>query len=241
MRNAFSLVELSIVLVILGLLVGGVLAGKSLIRAAEIRSITTEAQRYATAIYSFREKYFFLPGDIPNATQLWQTATVCPGTSAEPSTDSKTCNGNGDGFVGQLASTIYERFRLWQHLANAGLIEGTYTGVPGSAGNNHVVIGQNTPTARLTPAGWAVLSNATVGNWMQFGVGQVAVNGSNLLAAITPEEAWNVDTKMDDGNPGVGKIRATTALCTDGVAAPAGVYALSTTDIVCALQFYMIP
>ena len=68
--SAFSLVELSIVLVILGLLVGGVLSGQSLIRAAELRSVTTEYSRYTTAISSFRDKYFALPGDMSNATSF---------------------------------------------------------------------------------------------------------------------------------------------------------------------------
>ncbi len=240
MRKAFSLVELSIVLVILGLLVGGILAGRSLIRASELRSVMTEASKYSSAVFSFRDKYFALPGDMANATQFWQAATVCPGTSVNPSTDNKTCDGNGDGLIGATGSTAYERFRLWQQLASAALVEGTFTGVPGSAGGYHVVLGQNAPNSRLTPSGWSALSTAAAGNWLQFGVGQAA-NGSNNVAAITPPEAWNIDSKMDDGNPGVGKIRSNLAPCTDGVAAPSGVYVLSTTDIACSLQFYMIP
>lgn len=60
--KAFSLVELSIVLVILGLLTGGILAGQSLIRAAELRAVSTEYSRYITATQSFRDKYFAVPG-----------------------------------------------------------------------------------------------------------------------------------------------------------------------------------
>ena len=70
-RSAFSLVELSIVLVILGLLTGGILSGQSLIRAAELRSVTTEYSRYTAATYSFRDKYFALPGDMSNAESFW--------------------------------------------------------------------------------------------------------------------------------------------------------------------------
>jgi prepilin-type N-terminal cleavage/methylation domain-containing protein len=66
-QTAFSLVELSIVLVILGLLVGGVLSGQALIRASEMRSITAQANQYRAAIYSFRDKYFAIPGDMANA------------------------------------------------------------------------------------------------------------------------------------------------------------------------------
>ena len=69
--QGFSLVELSIVLVILGLLTGGILAGQSLIRASELRAATAEYQRYATSIQSFRDKYMALPGDMTNATRFW--------------------------------------------------------------------------------------------------------------------------------------------------------------------------
>ena len=60
-KQAFSLVELSIVLVILGLLAGGVLSGQALIRAAELRSVTADYQRYTAAIMVFRDKYFSFP------------------------------------------------------------------------------------------------------------------------------------------------------------------------------------
>jgi prepilin-type N-terminal cleavage/methylation domain-containing protein len=69
--RGFTLVELSIVLVILGLLAGGVLAGQGLIRAAELRSITTDQQRFLIAIRAFRDQYRSLPGDMPNATLVW--------------------------------------------------------------------------------------------------------------------------------------------------------------------------
>ena len=79
-RSGFSLVELSIVLVILGLLTGGILAGQSLIRAAELRSVATESQRYMAALNSFRDKYFALPGDMANATAFWGAQNATPAT-----------------------------------------------------------------------------------------------------------------------------------------------------------------
>ena len=66
-KNAFSLVELSIVLAILGLLTGGILTGQTLIRAAELRAVSTEFQRYQSAVNTFRDKYFSLPCDIRNS------------------------------------------------------------------------------------------------------------------------------------------------------------------------------
>ena len=81
MRKGFSLVELSIVLVILGLLVGGVLSGQSLIRAAELRAATQEYQRYYTATQTFRDKYFAIPGDFNNAQAFWDSR---PRAAARP-------------------------------------------------------------------------------------------------------------------------------------------------------------
>lgn len=102
MDRGFSLVELSIVLVILGLLTGGILAGQSLIRAAELRSVITTTDRYQAAVYSFRDKYFALPGDMRNATSFWGDQATGPSACADAGiTDGTpgTCNGNGDGLI----------------------------------------------------------------------------------------------------------------------------------------------
>ena len=82
--SGFTLVELSIVLVILGLLVGGVLAGQSLIHAAELRAISTELTNYKTAIGAFRDKYLAIPGDMNNAVKFWgaQAGSTADGTDA---------------------------------------------------------------------------------------------------------------------------------------------------------------
>jgi hypothetical protein len=69
--EGFSLVALSVVWVNLGLLTGGILTAQSLIRAAELRSITTDYNRFITASQTFRDKYFALPGDMRNATRFW--------------------------------------------------------------------------------------------------------------------------------------------------------------------------
>ena len=117
--QAFSLVELSIVLVILGLLVGGVLSGQSLIRAAELRSVTRDITRYTTATYTFRDKYFSIPGDMTSATSFWGTDNVsCPNGGGSTG----TCNGNGDGAIGDPAGVgnICENQEFWRQLGLAG-------------------------------------------------------------------------------------------------------------------------
>lgn len=210
---AFSLVELSIVLVIVGLLVGGILAGRSLINASQLRSITVERDRFTTAVNAFRNKYFMLPGDINNATSFWGTAAACPGTSGTPSTDATTCNGNGNS---QIDSSSNEQFRFWQHLSNAGLIEGIFSGVEGAAGSNDAIWGSNAPASRFKKAGWATYTMGVYGSSTTFEMdyGNIFTFGNyyaNIAAyefALTPEEAWNLDTKSDDGMPGRGKVIA---------------------------------
>jgi prepilin-type N-terminal cleavage/methylation domain-containing protein len=217
----FSLVELSIVLVILGLLTGGILTGQNLIRAAELRSVTTEFQQFQTAINTFKGKYFALPGDISNATSFWGTAGSCPGTHTTPSTDKKTCNGNGNGLVSSN-NADNEQYRFWQHLANAELIEGTYTGVRASSDNRDHTPNVNAPASKIQSAGWGVGAEDVntwgscstklglfcydyTDGWLTFGGDD---NSYMDDTALTAEELWNIDKKMDDGKPGRGKIHA---------------------------------
>lgn len=253
-NSGFSLVELSIVLVILGLLVGGVLAGQSLIRAAELRAVSTETSRYVAAVQTFRDKYFALPGDMPNATAFWgaEPPSNCPGDHTTPSTTVATCNGDGNG---QLSWTMpagrgSEAHRFWQHLANAGLIEGQFTGTQSAGACNGTgtcnnTIGVNAPRSRMSNAGWSVsfLGNVNPGDNYYFPgqYGNALHFGSQgnwtTNSALRPEEAWNIDTKADDGRPGTGSFttwrnNAGFPNCTNGNDATAA-YRLEVTSISC--------
>lgn len=258
-RSAFSLVELSIVLVILGLLVGGILAGQSLIRAAELRAVQNEFQRYTVAVGAFRDKYMAIPGDMSNATSFWGVqgdTTACKTTA---STTTLTCDGTGDGNVDESPSNpfamSYERFAFWKHLSNAGLVEGTYSGVAGPDGARDVVIGTNAPRSRISNAGWSVAYSfpnagdtnwyaAQGGNFFLFG-GETGV-ASNWGLVLKPEESWNIDVKVDDGRPSFGKVRAhkpapSTIMpnCTTSATESVAEYNLSNSTIACALiQFF---
>ncbi len=253
MNKGFSLVELSIVLVILGLLTGGILAGQSLIRAAELRAVSSEHSRYITAAQTFRDKYFALPGDFNRAEDFWDPMTNCDAASPSGS-GTETCNGDGNGDIdlaGALSQTG-EIFGFWQHLANAGLIEGTYDGIAGSGGTNDAELGDNAPRSKLTNAGWSVrnVANGTVvfyeydyENALIFG--EDSTNGDTTSAALTPEEAWNIDTKMDDGQPAYGRVLAVNwddecSAADDGGSADddyEASYVLTDTSAQCALIF----
>lgn len=251
MRLGFSLVELSIVLVILGLLTGGILAGQSLIRASELRTITNDRGKYTTAVMTFRDKYLGLPGDITNATTIWPSAT----------------NGNGDGFLGTPCSTggsdatiascgtgwtgYNEFYKAWHQLAQAGLVEGSFTGTVGpSHPYRNAITGTNVPPARIGNAAWCF--GPPFSGWRVNGdyTNSLTIGGNTGSTDVSycaqpflkPEEAWNIDTKLDDGLPGRGKVigmpssnTCTTAHTT--ITNLDGAYVLTGTSGTCLLNF----
>lgn len=217
--RGFSLVELSIVLVILGLLVGGVLGGKSLIHAAELRAVDEEFSRWHTAVNTFRDKYIALPGDMRNATQFWGAINTggADGNCLDPTNDvgtgTQTCNGNGDGSI----YSTWEPHRFWQHLANAELITGTYTGATGPAGTSHAVLGVNAPESKYSRGGWGIQDMRTSGGnafyfahnyGHTFYFGAQHFVGMPVEKLLSPQDAWNIDVKYDDGKPAKGKVIA---------------------------------
>lgn len=236
MQRGFSLVELSIVLVILGLLTGGILAGQSLIRAAELRKVSQGFTRLQTAIYTFRDKYQALPGDMLNAYAFWGVAAGC--TNAVNMTTAAGCNGDGDGSIEDNGATSGEDLRAPQFLALAGLIEGSFTGVVEPTGNKRK-IGINIITGPL--------SNTTL--WLnQLAASQWGATGNNIALAVegattpaasnilVPEEAWGIDSKLDDGKPTTGVLTLTTGQtsCFSGTD-----YILTTTSKVCGPIFWL--
>ena len=234
-NTGFSLVELSIVLVILGLLVGGVLSGQSLIRAAELRRVTADAERFMAAHRTFQDKYFALPGDMPNATAFWGTAagngrdTACRDFS---STGLPTCNGNGDGLIDDK-SVIYEEMRYWQHLANAGLIEGSYTGTYNSSGLPYTP-GGNLPSGRVNSSAiWYIYSDTPNETPIYL------FQSDDSSQTLKPEEAWKIDSKLDDGIPNTGKVRAYGDVSNTCTNAAETQYLLTNNAVVCAL--YLLP
>lgn len=232
MRRAFSLVELSIVLVLIGLLVGGILTGRHLVRASQVRSVMADVDRYAIATRAFEEQYNTLPGDFSNATMLWgKNATHCNSAPGGANTNG-TCNGNGDGIINNT-STAYnntsEAMQFWKHLSLAGLIDGAYSGISGASPNANI-IGANVPATTLknvTIAVAAIDYQGSTGTWLN-GTGTNSVWGSGVIKSermlmvgspgsgnfwpgnsfLTPAQAQNLDDKMDDGNPITGKIKS---------------------------------
>ena len=225
-NGGFSLIELAIVLVILGLVTGGILTGQDLIRNAELKQITTDFARYKQAVNQFQDTYLALPGDMADATDYWGFAAGTTGTDAAcynaTSANNTSCNGNGNGKIFQndgQANNAPEWFHAWVQLKAAGYIEGNFTGRR-AADDRQAVPGQNVPKGPFSNSGYTLMnylrdSSATLGDaqWyngsyrtMIFFGGQTSASETSA-AILTAEEAWGIDTKTDDGIPGLGIIR----------------------------------
>ena len=222
-NHAFSLIELSVVIAVIGLLVGGVLGSQQLIRASELRSITEDVSVLRSAMGTFKERYNGLPGDLTNATLTWGAAAVPASCSTTQGVGTQTCDGNGDGKIGDAvtAARAYEQFRFFQHLALAGLLEGRYSGIAGAGGSYHATPGTNVPKSRIEGAGNTVLYGGDVGitawaarafpggkdgNYILYG--SVLTDNTMSMPFLTAEEAMNIDTKFDDGFPGLGSYKS---------------------------------
>ncbi len=183
-QSGFTLIEIAIVLVIIGLLLGGILKGQELITQGRIRNVANDFQSMTAAINLYQDRYRALPGDDPSAATRWTAA------------GSTTSSGNGDGTIGTgtagtptyNSTTLTDESRLfWQHLRLAGLIGGaTTTGAIGTA------------TPPNAASGVTGVQNGA------FGISGIVVCSNNLSAKI----AQAIDTQFDDGNATTGSVRA---------------------------------
>ena len=231
-RAGVTLLELSIVLIVIGLIVGGILTGQDLIRSAEIRGVIEEVGYYRSQFLTFRTKYKQLPGDLNNATQIWGEIDPDPTTCRD--TDSTglktTCNGDGDGHIESPSTSSYEMFRAWQHLVNAELISGSYTGIPAKTPlltwRNSSLVGSNCPASqKMDGVGygvrWVGSQDGTDPIWYVGEYRNVLFSGNRKEPAssdavndvyLTPDEAEQIDEKTDDGLPGSGNTRSYTTV-----------------------------
>ncbi len=252
--RGFSLVELSIVLVILGLLTGGILTGQNLIRAAELRKTMTVAEEYISAMHIFRDQYFGWPGDLRNASDFWPTAV----------------DGDGDGQIeaASVYATSYtlpdnpffdgERPQFFIQLNLAGLLEGSYDGsavlgqgyprVPAASGKGMFVTGKWYPDTGGNGAIPDAVSSLSASIYLAMTIAQPAwfnVNGlfNDTYGLFLPEEAWNMDVKKDDGLPASGKVVAHGSLggAEDCTIATGLEYNLTETIEHCGLYWELVP
>lgn len=207
-QSGFTLVEIAIVLVIIGLLLGGVLKGQELIENGRVKSAAADMNGISAAYNSYLDRYRRLPGD--DAGALPARGANWAGVAA----------GDGNGVI--LAPATFaganESDNFFQHLRAAGFI----TGNPAAVG-----------AAALPLNAWGGLTNI-----VNVGAIQNRPAGARLLVCtgnVPGKSASALDVQLDDGNPGSGAFRATLSAAANtvpGAAAPAP-YVEDSTYTVC--------
>lgn len=202
-QSGFTLIEIAIVLVIIGLLLGGILKGQELINSAKVKNLATDFKNIPVFIYGYQDKFKALPGD---DASLVAHLGVPPAVACAP-TGTATCNpGNGiiDGAWNAVAVTS-ESYVFWQHVRLAGLAAGS--------------------TDTTNAAGDYIPRNAVGG---QIGVTNAAASpviglkGSYIICsdAIAGKFAKQLDITLDDGNPGTGSMQVVPANTVIPMASP---------------------
>ena len=238
-KTGYTIVEISTVVVIIGILIGGLGVYQRIIKTSAAMAVVNEFGQFKIAINSFYNIYNGLPGDIPNASTLWPS---CDGTPAN-------CNGNNNGVINTSATLLTdEAARMWQQLFAAGLVSYKYTGVHVAASD--CIMGTNCPASKYSPNGWSIYSTilyttatASVGLYLAGYVSNTAT------ATISNYDAVFIDSKIDDGVPKSGKVLSewsddAAGNAGTGVAAGTGcvtgasnVYNFTSTAGKCAMQF----
>jgi prepilin-type N-terminal cleavage/methylation domain-containing protein len=199
----FTLIELALVITIIGLIVGGTLVGKDLIRAAQLRAQVRQIQHYGVAVNTFRDKYRALPGDMQ--ANLAASSGFFPRSGAD---------GHGDGnYIISGCSSIdpvgCENLMFWSDLSNARMIADTIsTSVDGP-----MVTTTFAESMAYMPAP-KMISNSTIGvtansnseHW--FYIIRIGwMNGGSLMTyRVDAIDAFNLDAKLDNANPMTGVV-----------------------------------
>ena len=183
-QSGFTLIEIAIVLVIIGLLLGGVLKGQELINSAKVKNLATDFKNIPVFIYGYQDKFKALPGDDAKATT--HLGTTCTG-------DCK--NGNGNGVIDGLwnSTTLTDESQLfWIDVRLAGLAPGPTSGQtdyrPTNSAGGRIGIQSNNGT-------FVTISNMT---------GTYIICSESILGKYVTQ----LDTTLDDGDTATGSMRA---------------------------------
>lgn len=245
-KSAFSLIELSIVLIIIGLLIAGVTGGASLIKSSELRSAISEARGYAVAVNGFYAQYNALPGDYEVAIAGAAQAGATRGS-----------NSKIEYYAADVTTYVSESVVAWDQLIKTGTIDSSLN-LTAATVESAQQVATHMPASKIKFAGWHFDYRNAVGSAGDYdGVGvnegsagapaeqnvvvltpqtsaasdkaNTLVNGSVNVAytnagvgAITGPDALSIDTKIDDSFANAGKVRGLNPGTTTGC------YALAT-------------
>jgi len=183
-QRGFTLIEIAIVLLIIGLLLGGVMKGQSMINSARVRSIANDLTGIEAAWISFQDRYRSIPGDYAQAsTHILATAI--------------------DGDANARIDGVAEAGAVWQHLSAAGFITGSYDGVALSSVTDTACVDATCPSNPFN--GFYKISNSSNALGSDVATHELSTGGN-----IPVEVMYELDLKMDDGNPDTGILRAFT-------------------------------
>ena len=205
-QSGFTLVEIAIVLVIIGLLLGGILKGQELINSAKVKNLANDFRVIPTYIYAFQDKFKSLPGDDSAATShMSACAAPCQ-------------NGNGNGVINgnwnSLTATD-ESWQFWAHVRLANLAAGPTTWAGTVISDPYV--------PKNAVGGVIGISSATAATTQITGMtGTYQVCSAGVLGKF----AKQLDVQMDDGNTATGSMR----VVADGAAIPTVAVATGTVD-----------
>jgi len=189
-QRGFTLIEIAIVLVVVGLLVGGVLAGQQLIRNSRLHKLIMDHGGFSTAILSFRDRYDAMPGDYERASVHIGCSPVC-------------LNGNGNGHVESNATPVagsetHEELLVWSHLSGAGFLSGRFAPVAGGT----VPTLDNSPV-NISQRYWQFMFDANYGTVPGAAARHNLKTGNQIPVSFLQE----IDAKIDDGLPNSGDFR----------------------------------
>lgn len=224
-QSGFTLVELAIVMIIIGLLIGGILKGQELISNARVAATVSQIKAIDAATSTFRDTYSAFPGDMVNAVA--RIANCNPANN--------TCgNGNGDGrlnntpsaapvlITGTWAATM-EGTNFFGQLAQADLLGGVDKSrlltfgqaMPEADVGGGFYVGRAGAVADLVVGG-ATAATFMGGNYLSLrSVPGAAVAAAADAAVVVPSIMARIDRKMDDGNPTQGTLLAAGASAAD--------------------------
>lgn len=215
-KTGFTLVEMAVAIVIIGVLIGGVLRGEKLIQNLRVKKTISQVEAVIGAATNFKDKYGGYPGD-------WATAgTRLPGCTVQ----NNCFSGNGNTIIGQPHNTgggasyflginqtnlADEPVQFFKHLLLADFIDSVTTSSTIAWGESHppVATGGGLHVQYLTWTGGGN-NEGRQGHWLRIqgpvaGQGPIMPLGKN---ALTPEQSWKIDTEMDDGHPGRGIVQS---------------------------------